>query len=235
MPGRCAAPPAPAMITWMPRDSAFDANAASHCGVRCADTTWFSCSTPKRASTSLAFFIVSQSDVLPMMTATSGLLIKKAPSLLRFQIQPIRDQVQLRFAQIRPQRQAPRHEDPKADRFEKTLARLRRRGAHVHSPNAVLAHVIEKCVGQPMPHAAAALSVVDVDVKVRWKTRPQIPWLILLAAQKTPKSVQEEFPRAPAFPGAAREKTGDDPLKRHLPAQDRELDRIERADQVADH
>ena len=39
IPGRCAAPPAPAMITSMPRDSAVDAYSNSRSGVRCADTT----------------------------------------------------------------------------------------------------------------------------------------------------------------------------------------------------
>ena len=73
MPGRWAAPPAPAMITWMPRASAFCANSAIHTGVRCAETTSFSYGMLKRSSTSAAWDIVSQSDVEPMMTATSGL------------------------------------------------------------------------------------------------------------------------------------------------------------------
>ena len=39
MPGRCAAPPAPAMITCSPR-SAADVGVVEHrCGVRCAETT----------------------------------------------------------------------------------------------------------------------------------------------------------------------------------------------------
>ena len=72
MPGRCAAPPAPAMITWMPRASAPCANSAIHIGVRCADTTAFSYGTPKSSSSATACDIVSQSEVEPMMTATSG-------------------------------------------------------------------------------------------------------------------------------------------------------------------
>ena len=39
MPGRCAAPPAPAMITSRPRSSRADAYSAIQAGVRCADTT----------------------------------------------------------------------------------------------------------------------------------------------------------------------------------------------------
>ena len=47
MPGRCAAPPAPAMITSMPRDSAPCANSAIQTGVRWAETTCFSNGTSK--------------------------------------------------------------------------------------------------------------------------------------------------------------------------------------------
>src|SRR5256714_8802311 len=72
MPGRCAAPPAPAMVTFKPRASACAANSAIHTGVRCAETTRHSCATPNSVSTWAACRIVSQSDVLPMMTATSG-------------------------------------------------------------------------------------------------------------------------------------------------------------------
>ena len=42
MPGRCAAPPAPAMMTCSPRSCAAPAYSASQCGVRCAETTFFS-------------------------------------------------------------------------------------------------------------------------------------------------------------------------------------------------
>src|SRR4051812_18972474 len=73
MPGRCAAPPAPAMITWTPRDSASLANCFSQSGVRWAETIRHSCGTPKRLSISSAGDIVSQSDLLPMMTETRGL------------------------------------------------------------------------------------------------------------------------------------------------------------------
>ena len=75
MPGRWAAPPAPAMITWMPRASAPCANSAIHTGVRWADTTSFSKGTPKRSRISTAWDIVSQSEVEPMITATSGLSV----------------------------------------------------------------------------------------------------------------------------------------------------------------
>ncbi len=39
MPGRCAAPPAPAMMTLRPRSSAVSAYSNRRSGVRCADTT----------------------------------------------------------------------------------------------------------------------------------------------------------------------------------------------------
>ena len=72
MPGRCAAPPAPAMITSRPRPSAAGAYSAIHAGVRWAETMWHSCGTPNRSSISSAWRIVSQSDDEPMMTATSA-------------------------------------------------------------------------------------------------------------------------------------------------------------------
>ena len=51
IPGRCAAPPAPAMITSMPRPAASDAYSAIHAGVRWAETTWHSCGIPNSDST----------------------------------------------------------------------------------------------------------------------------------------------------------------------------------------
>ena len=38
IPGKCAAPPAPAMMTFMPLRCAFFANENSFCGVLCAET-----------------------------------------------------------------------------------------------------------------------------------------------------------------------------------------------------
>src|SRR6185503_945651 len=73
MPGRCAAPPAPAMITSIPRSSAPLANSAIHTGVRWAETMCFSCATPKRSRIAAACCIVSQSDDEPMTTATRDL------------------------------------------------------------------------------------------------------------------------------------------------------------------
>src|SRR5712672_2036534 len=70
MPGRCAAPPAPAMITCRPRSAAVDAYSAIHAGVRCADTTWHSCGIPNSVRIASAWLIVSQSDLLPMITPT---------------------------------------------------------------------------------------------------------------------------------------------------------------------
>src|SRR5688572_3448450 len=72
MPGRCAAPPAPAMITCRPRASAASAYAKSLSGVRCADTTSFSYRTPSSSSVSAACRIVSQSEREPMMIPTTG-------------------------------------------------------------------------------------------------------------------------------------------------------------------
>src|SRR5215213_9849599 len=72
-PARCAAPPAAAITTSSPRDSAVDPNSAARDGDRCAEITRHSCSTPNCVRVSSAWRIVSQSDWLPIMTATSGL------------------------------------------------------------------------------------------------------------------------------------------------------------------
>src|SRR5690348_9549513 len=72
IPGRCAAPPAPAMITSIPRFSAPAAYSNSKSGVRCAETTRISCGTPSSSSVFAACSIVSQSDDEPMMIPTNG-------------------------------------------------------------------------------------------------------------------------------------------------------------------
>ena len=40
MPGKCAAPPAPAIITLIPLDDACCANSTISSGIRCAEITW---------------------------------------------------------------------------------------------------------------------------------------------------------------------------------------------------
>jgi hypothetical protein len=72
IPGRCAAPPAPATITSKPRSSAVEAYSTAHAGVRWAETIWHSWGTSNRASVSAAWRMVSQSDLLPMTTPTRG-------------------------------------------------------------------------------------------------------------------------------------------------------------------
>ena len=54
MPGRCAAPPAPAMMTSRPRSRAVAAYSNSRSGVRWAETTRTSCGTPSFSSVSAA-------------------------------------------------------------------------------------------------------------------------------------------------------------------------------------
>src|SRR5690348_6780844 len=73
MPGRCAAPPAPAMMTSSPRCSADEAYSKSKSGVRCAETTRVSCGMPRLMRMVEACSMVSQSDVEPMMMPTRGL------------------------------------------------------------------------------------------------------------------------------------------------------------------
>src|SRR5262245_8298418 len=60
------------MITASPRSAALLAYSAIIDGVRWADTTRRSCGTPNSSRTSAAFCIVSQSDLLPMITPTRG-------------------------------------------------------------------------------------------------------------------------------------------------------------------
>src|SRR5690606_12089851 len=72
MPGRCAAPPAPAMIARRPREAAAAAYSNSTSGVRCADTSRTSWATPSCSSRAAACCIVSQSEREPMTIPTSG-------------------------------------------------------------------------------------------------------------------------------------------------------------------
>jgi len=74
MPGKCAAPPAPAMITLKPAALAPLAKANSRSGVRWAETMRFSDATPSAASVSAAWRMVSQSDWLPMMMAMGAVM-----------------------------------------------------------------------------------------------------------------------------------------------------------------
>ncbi len=72
-PGRWAAPPAPAMMTSMPRSVAVSQYSASCDGVRCALMTRISYGTPSSSSIVAAWDIAGvQSDLLPMMIPTSG-------------------------------------------------------------------------------------------------------------------------------------------------------------------
>ena len=72
MPGRCAAPPAPAMMTLNPAARAPLAKATMRSGVRCAETMRASYSTSSSSSVSAAWRMVAQSDWLPMMIATGA-------------------------------------------------------------------------------------------------------------------------------------------------------------------
>jgi len=72
IPGRWAAPPAPATITRRPRSTAVVAYSIIHSGVRWADTIRTSNGTENSSSTSTAACITARSESLPMMTPTSG-------------------------------------------------------------------------------------------------------------------------------------------------------------------
>ena len=108
-PGRWAAPPAPAMITSMPRPSAAAAYSAVSAGVRWAERTRHSCGTPNRSRVSSAWRMVSQSDLLPMMTATSGLgseLIAGVPPSPQESMRAARDGVIARAPRTRARRRS---------------------------------------------------------------------------------------------------------------------------------
>src|SRR3954451_1086201 len=70
IPGRGAAPPAPAITILKPAAFAALAKANSRSGVRWAETICFSLATPSVFSVSAACRMVSQSDWLPMIIAT---------------------------------------------------------------------------------------------------------------------------------------------------------------------
>src|SRR5690606_10326664 len=80
IPGRCAAPPAPAMMTLYPAARAPRANSYSRSGVRWAETIRASWEMPRASSVSAAWIMVDQSDWLPMMMATSTEPIPGSPS-----------------------------------------------------------------------------------------------------------------------------------------------------------
>ena len=67
MPGKCAAPPAPAMITFIPLFSAFLAYLNMRSGVRCAETTVSSKGTWNFSSTSAAALMMFRSESLPII------------------------------------------------------------------------------------------------------------------------------------------------------------------------
>src|SRR5262249_35225292 len=71
-PARCAAPPAPAMSTSIPRASAPETYSSTRAGVRWADMTRTSWGMASASSAREAWLIVSQPDFEPVMMATSG-------------------------------------------------------------------------------------------------------------------------------------------------------------------
>src|SRR4029450_4496254 len=74
------------MMTRKPRSAPFRAKSAVASGVRCAERTRCSLAMPNSLSVSTQWRIVSQSDLLPIMTATSGfdLIIGNAQEANRF-------------------------------------------------------------------------------------------------------------------------------------------------------
>src|ERR1700722_16472290 len=81
MPGRCAAPPAPAMMAFRPRSRAEAAYSNNRSGVRCAEITRTSCAIFKRVKVSAAACIVSQSEDDPIITPTTAFIVAKFTKL----------------------------------------------------------------------------------------------------------------------------------------------------------
>ena len=82
-PGRCAAPPAAAMTTLIPRDRAVIAHSITPRGLRCAEQTFTSCVKPRSSSTLTQDSMSGRSDFEPRMTPTTG-CTKPPPELYRF-------------------------------------------------------------------------------------------------------------------------------------------------------
>lgn len=82
MPGRCAAPPAPAMTTRRPRSAAVEPQAIISCGIRWAETTSASYPTPNSSRAFAASSITGQSESEPMTRPTrtsSVVLTRRSP------------------------------------------------------------------------------------------------------------------------------------------------------------
>src|SRR5580704_11291089 len=79
IPGKWAAPPAPAMMAFNPRPRAAAAYSNSRSGVRCAEITRTSCAIFKRVRVSAADCIVSQSEDDPIMTPTKAFIGASLP------------------------------------------------------------------------------------------------------------------------------------------------------------
>ncbi len=71
-PGRWAAMPAPAMMTFIPRPAAPRANFSTASGVRCAERALISKGIPRLSRNSAAFSMTFRSETLPMIMLTAG-------------------------------------------------------------------------------------------------------------------------------------------------------------------
>mmetsp|Transcript_16295 Transcript_16295/g.35982 ORF Transcript_16295/g.35982 Transcript_16295/m.35982 type:complete len:253 (+) Transcript_16295:3-761(+) len=84
MPGRCAAPPAPAIMTWMPRPAAEREYVMSFSGVRWAETMSTSWGIPNSFRIFTASLIVGRSLWDPMITPTRGFVPIRPSSGITF-------------------------------------------------------------------------------------------------------------------------------------------------------
>ncbi len=74
-PARCAAPPAPQMMTFKPRAMAPEAYSSSPCGSRWAEMTLASETMLNSFNASVAAFMTGQSESLPIRMPTRGELV----------------------------------------------------------------------------------------------------------------------------------------------------------------
>ena len=73
-PGKCAAIPAAAMMTLIPRLPAFLENSSTSTGVRCAERAFISNGISRSSSSLADYSMIGKSEVLPMMILTIGFI-----------------------------------------------------------------------------------------------------------------------------------------------------------------
>ena len=76
IPGKCAAPPAPAIITRIPLAYAFLEKSIDCCGVLCAERAFISKGISNSSNILAACSIIGKSEVLPIIMLTFAFIVK---------------------------------------------------------------------------------------------------------------------------------------------------------------